>query len=86
VELGENGAVKLSKLLDKPIVRRQDSPECFDMNASIYVWQHEALFKHQTVFNTDTRLFVMPEERSVDIDNELDFEIVEFLMKKRNKS
>lgn len=84
VELGEDGVVRLSKPLGKPIVRRQDSPRCFDMNASIYVWRRAALFDNPTVFNADTRLFVMPEERSTDIDNELDFEIVEFLMKKRN--
>ena len=84
VELREDGVVGLSKLLGKPIVRRQDSPKCFDLNASIYVWQRTALFNNPTVFNADTRLFVMPEERSTDIDNELDFEIVEFLMKKRN--
>jgi len=84
VELGGDGVVRLSKAPEKPIVRRQDSPQCFDMNASIYVWQREALFKYPTVFNADTRLFVMAEERSTDIDNELDFEIVELLMKKRN--
>ena len=84
VELGEDGIVRLSKPPEKPIVRRQDSPKCFDMNASIYVWQRAALFDYPTVFNADTRLFVMPEDRSTDIDNELDFEIVEFLMKKRN--
>ena len=84
VELGEDGIVRLSKPSENPIVRRQDSPKCFDMNASIYVWQRAALFDYPTVFNADTRLFVMPEDRSTDIDNELDFEIVEFLMKKRN--
>jgi len=84
VELDENGVVRLSKPMEKPIVRRQDSPKCFDMNASIYVWQRAALFDYPTIFNADTRLFVMPEERSTDIDNELDFEIVELLMNKRN--
>jgi N-acylneuraminate cytidylyltransferase/CMP-N,N'-diacetyllegionaminic acid synthase len=83
VELAEDGVVRLSKALGKPIVRRQDSPPCFDMNASIYVWRREALFNHDTVFLPDTRLFVMPEERSVDIDSELDFEVVELLMRKR---
>jgi CMP-N,N'-diacetyllegionaminic acid synthase len=84
VEVGDNGVVGLSKPPGKSIVRRQDSPSCFDMNASIYVWQRAALFDYPTIFNADTRLFVMPEERSIDIDNELDFEIVEFLMEKRN--
>lgn len=83
VELGESGVVKLSKAHAAPIVRRQDSPACFDMNASIYAWQRSALFDYPSVFNADTRLFVMPEDRSVDIDSELDFEFVEFLMRKR---
>ena len=83
VELGEHGVVQLSKPPTKSIVRRQDSPQCFDMNASIYVWRRDALFEHPTVFAPDTLLFVMPEERSIDIDSELDFEIVELMMKKR---
>jgi N-acylneuraminate cytidylyltransferase/CMP-N,N'-diacetyllegionaminic acid synthase len=84
VELGKDGVVRLSKSLEQPIVRRQDSPQCFDMNASIYVWQRAALFESPTIFNADTRLFVMPKERSTDIDDEIDFEIVELLIKKRN--
>ncbi len=84
VELGEDGVARLSKPLKESIVRRQDSPPCFDMNASIYVWKRAALFNNPTLFNTDTGLFVMPENRSLDIDTELDFEIVEILMKKRS--
>ncbi len=83
VELGDDGVVRLCKPLAEPIVRRQDSPQCFDMNASIYVWQRDALFNHPTVFASDTLLFVMPEERSIDIDSELEFEIIELLMRKR---
>jgi CMP-N,N'-diacetyllegionaminic acid synthase len=83
VELDNNGVVRLSKPMEKTIVRRQDSPQCFDMNASIYVWKRFALFDYPTVFNADTKLFVMPEERSIDIDTELDFEIVELMMRKR---
>lgn len=83
VEVGENDAVSLSKPLPTPILRRQDSPRCFDMNASIYVWRRSALFSQSSLFNADTRLFVMPEERSTDIDSERDFEFVELLMKKR---
>lgn len=84
VELGDDGVARLSKPLKQNIVRRQDSPPCFDMNASIYVWKRSALFHNPTVFNTDTGLFVMPEDRSMDIDTPLDFEIVEMLMKKRS--
>lgn len=80
VELDANGIASLSKPLQSSVVRRQDAPKCYDMNASIYVWSHEALFGSDTLFNPDTRLYVMPEERSIDIDSELDFRFVEFLM------
>jgi len=82
VELNEDGSVKLSKKSESTVVRRQDSPKCYDMNASIYVWKRDSLFNGLSVFHPDTRLFVMPEERSHDIDSELDFEIVELLMKR----
>jgi len=83
VELGNDEVVRLSKTMEAPIVRRQDSPRCFDMNASIYVWIRAVLFESPTLFNADTRLFVMPEDRSIDIDSELDFEMVELIMNKR---
>jgi len=63
-----------------PIVRRQDAPPCFDMNASIYAWWRDSLLNSRNVIQNNTRLFVMPEERSMDIDSELDFRWVEFLM------
>lgn len=80
IELNADDVAILSKPLASQIVRRQDAPRCFDMNASIYVWQRQVLFDSDTVFNCDTRLYVMPEERSIDIDSELDFRFVEFIM------
>lgn len=80
VELDAAGIAHLSKPLASPVVRRQDAPKCFDMNASIYAWRHDVLFDAPTLFNPDTRLYVMPEERSIDIDSELDFLFVEYLM------
>jgi CMP-N,N'-diacetyllegionaminic acid synthase len=85
VEINENGKVNLSKKPEKPIVRRQDSPKCFDMNASIYVWKRENLLNNISLFSGNCGIFIMPEERSIDIDSELDFEIVEYLIKKRVK-
>nr|BDT26847.1 acylneuraminate cytidylyltransferase family protein [Bacteriovorax sp. HI3] len=82
VEMNENGFVNLAKKLDRPIVRRQDAPKCFDMNASIYSWKREEFFKLESVLNERTKIFVMPEERSIDIDSDLDFEIVKLLMEK----
>jgi CMP-N-acetylneuraminic acid synthetase len=54
------------------------------MNASIYVWRRHALFENETLFTKSTRLFVMPRERSIDIDSQADFDMVEWLMTKGN--
>ena len=74
-----DGTVGLSKPTDPPIVRRQDAPRTFDMNGSIYAWRREVLMSDAGLFLPGTRLFEMPEERSADIDTELDFAFVEFL-------
>lgn len=84
IELSKEGQVRLSKTLDKQIVRRQDSPKCYDMNASIYIWKRETLVKNYTLFSEKTGLYVMPEERSIDIDNDLDFKFCEFVMRNKN--
>lgn len=84
VELKEGGRVTLSKKLDSAITRRQDSPVCYDLNASIYVWTREGLFAQNLVLGENTGFFEMPTERSLDIDSQLDFEIVEFIMKRRS--
>jgi CMP-N,N'-diacetyllegionaminic acid synthase len=80
VELSTDGIVRLSKPPMTVVTRRQDAPKCYDMNASIYVWKRQVLFASDTVFNGDSRLYIMPEERSIDIDSELDFRFVEFIM------
>lgn len=83
VETNEVGVPRLCKSLDVAVVRRQDAPKCYDMNASIYAWQRDVLLSSSSIFNDDTLLYVMPEERSIDIDTELDFEFVKFIMGKR---
>lgn len=83
VEKNSKGYVNLSKRIEKTVVRRQDAPECFDMNASIYIWNRTSLFTSLSVFNDFTMLFEMPEERSIDIDSELDYEFVQYIAKNR---
>ena len=59
---------------------RQSAPKVYDMNASIYVWSRDFLINEKTLFSRDTIVYDMPEERSLDIDNELDFKIVKHLI------
>ncbi len=83
VERRPDGTVGLSKPPASAVFRRQDAPECFDMNASIYAWWARDFRAAPAIFTAQTRLYVMPEERSLDIDSELDFRLVEFLLESR---
>ena len=58
------------------------SPKVYDMNASIYIWKRKALIKNKSIFSNKTSIYVMPPERSVDIDSMYDWKLTKFLMKK----
>lgn len=80
IERRSDGTVTLSKPLTGPrIERRQDSPDCFDCNAAVYVWRRDPFMDKADVFYEDTQLYVMPAERSHDIDTPLDFDFVDFV-------
>ena len=85
VEMDNSGKVTLAKPPKESVQRRQDSPECFDMNASIYIWKRDVLLSQDTLFLEKTGLYVMPEERSIDVDSELDFQFVELIMQNRKQ-
>jgi N-acylneuraminate cytidylyltransferase/CMP-N,N'-diacetyllegionaminic acid synthase len=86
VEKTVDGCVKLAKEPGEPIVRRQDTPECFDMNASIYVWGDDSLFENEAaVIGAQTRLYEMEEHQAYDIDSEIDFVIVEAILNHINQ-
>lgn len=82
VEL-KNGEVKLVKSPEKKLTMRQKAPLVYDMNDSIYVWKKEALFKNDTAFNKKTKIYEMPRERGIDIDDPIDLVIVSSLIKKQ---
>jgi len=72
------------KLVIKPkkfIVRTQDAPAVYELNASIYFWKRKACFKQIGPFCKKTFFYEMPYERSIDIDNLSDFKMVEFFSK-----
>jgi len=82
VEETSEGYVRLAKQPNKPIVRRQDTPDCYDMNASIYVWGRDVLLENDVEpIGSKTRLYEMDEHQAYDIDSEVDFVIVEALMR-----
>ena len=80
VEVDQAGIPFLSKTLERNLVRRQDSPACYDLNGSVYGWERSHLMEEKPLITPDTRLHIMPSIRGLDIDDELEFKFVEFLM------
>ena len=73
--------VKLINPSKNLIHNRQKAPKTFDMNASIYIWKKKSLFKTNNLFNKKTSIFIMPLERSIDIDSDFDLKLVKKLLK-----
>ena len=76
-----DGKVQLVKQLDYPVTRRQEAPEVYDLNASIYVWKRDTLMDNDIIYLQKTGIYLMP-RWAIDIDDETDFELVEFMLKK----
>lgn len=79
VEVDRSGEAALVKRGN--YVNRQSAPKVFDMNSSIYVWWKDVLRDKKSLFPGHTRVYIMPKERSVDIDDFWDFKFAEMLLK-----
>lgn len=53
--------------------RRQDLPPVYALNGAVYVMKMSNLGEGQPLVSSDTAAYVMPPERSVDVDAEIDF-------------
>ena len=80
IELNRNVPI-LSKKTKKKILRRQDAPKVYDMNASIYIWKKKYLMRTNKIFSNKTTFYEMPFNRSIDIDSFHDLELVKYFMK-----
>lgn len=60
--------------------RRQDLPPVYALNGAVYVARCDTLAKSRSFIGDNTIGYVMPEERALDIDTELDLEIAQLLL------
>ena len=85
VELNEEGFARLVKEEpDGKILRRQDAPKVYDIIASIYIYGREFLLNESYDKLLDSKrvaVYEMSDNSAIDIDTELDFKYMEFLIK-----
>ena len=75
---------KLSKFLDQPTVtRRQDLPLAYALNGALYFASASWLKRYKTFVTEETVAYVMPKERSVDLDTYLDWYFAEWLFQEK---
>lgn len=63
-------------------MRRQELPKAYKPNGAIFITTPTVLYRYRTFYTEKTIAYVMPPERSVDIDTEFDFLLAEFLISK----
>lgn len=81
VEMSKGGKARLVKT--GRFATRQDAPPVYDMNSSIYAWPKNVLLEKRKTILDNSRIYVMPKARSVDIDDPLDFVTAETFFRKK---
>lgn len=80
MEEDEYGWLKKSK--SGEFNRRQDCPNVYEMNGAIYVIRVKSLCQKPMSQFSKVRKYLMKKEHSIDIDNQLDWDIAELILDK----
>lgn len=63
--------------------RRQDFPPVFAVNGALYLCQSSVILQEHTLEPPDALPYIMPVERSLDVDTLWDFELAEMILERR---
>jgi len=69
-----------------PATRRQDLPPVYALNGALYLARREMLLRTQSWYTERTYAYIMPPERSLDVDTPWDLYLADLLMKDRTDS
>ena len=83
MKINRDGTIHSYFDLELGIKNRQELDIGYMPNGSIYVFKYALLKDKYTIYSDKTYAYIMPQERSVDIDTEMDLLFAEFLMKSR---
>ena len=67
----------------KELIQTQDLPPVYEENSCLYIFNRANLTAKQHRISDRPMIFEIPADEAWDIDNELDFEICEFLLKRQ---
>lgn len=81
----KNGRLERSKILGRPIVRRQDAPAVYEHVASIYVIEREYLLEAKDMLEGNVIGYDVGQAKSFDVDSALDLKIITMLMTEKDR-
>ena len=81
VKEADDGFIDIIIKKGNQIFRRQDAPSVYDVTTVAYVISSKFIMEHNGIFEGKVRKVLVPSERSLDIDNEYDFKIAEYMIK-----
>lgn len=59
--------------------KHDNSVKTYRRNAAIYIFKEQDIWENSTIFNSRVGVYVMPPERSIDVNTEFDFKLAEIL-------
>lgn len=82
----ENNRLVPFNLVEKEGTRRQDcDPPAYIRNGAVYLTRRDSIMIGNSIWGNVIRPYVMPPERSVNIDSELDLVLADAIMRERQK-
>ncbi len=81
--IDDDGVIRAVMPEGDNLANRQNERVSYLPNGAIYVFKLDLLIKQRTYYSDKTFPYIMPPDRSVDIDNLFDFELAEFLLMRR---
>ena len=83
VKVDEYGQAEIVNAQKTNIARRQDAPDVFDIATVAYVASPKFVMTTDQLFDGKVKVVQIPVESAIDIDTPLDFELAEYLFRKK---
>ncbi|MFX0017195.1 MAG: cytidylyltransferase domain-containing protein [Promethearchaeota archaeon] len=81
IELDDKGYAQICKKSEVNLISRQQAPQVYAVNASIYIYRRDYLVNISNLLEGKVGIYVMP-DFSIDIDRLIDFDFIEFVVKR----
>jgi CMP-N-acetylneuraminic acid synthetase len=78
--IAKDGSMRYLIMPDGRYMDRQSLPRLYEQNGAIYLNRTNSLVKHKTFVPRGAIPYIMPQQRSLDIDTAWDFHIAELIL------